>query len=274
MGSEILWPNNKKSATMISVNLDAEYFWLGLDKKAKDMPKTLSMGIYGMTHGLDRLLKVFDDYKIKASFFVPGKVAEKYPESIKTIASCGHEISCHGYEHENLSHYSYEEQYERLSKAVKLIEESCGQKPVGFRAPEGDLTMDTLRIVRDLGMVYSSDLHDDDRPYFMDLGEGKKILQLPIQWAISDFIYLAFNYRPAFPKGQGRISNYTSMLSNWKDEYLGYHRRGLLYVLQIDPQTMGSPGRIGVLEEFLDYVNELGDTFFAKGKEIYDFMNK
>ena len=73
------------------------------------MPKTLSLGQYGMSHGLPRILDLFDEFKIKATFFVPGKTAEVYPEAVKEIADRGHEIACHGYEYENLSLFSYEE---------------------------------------------------------------------------------------------------------------------------------------------------------------------
>ena len=53
---EMKLPEGKKCAAFISVNLAAEFFWLSLDKKAAEMPKTLSLGQYGMTHGLPRLL--------------------------------------------------------------------------------------------------------------------------------------------------------------------------------------------------------------------------
>ena len=90
-------------------------------------------------------------------------------------------------------------------------------------------------------MVYSSNLCDDDRPYFKDLGKGQSIMELPIHWANYDLPYFAFNYRPAFPAGQGRIANYTAVLNNWKDEFCGCYEYGLCYVLQLDPSAIGSP---------------------------------
>lgn len=46
------WPENKKCSAMITINLNAELFWLQLDPTCKDMPKTLSLGQYGMTRGV------------------------------------------------------------------------------------------------------------------------------------------------------------------------------------------------------------------------------
>ena len=145
-------PEGKKCAAFITVNLSAEFFWISLDKKALDMPKTLSLGQYGMTHGLPRLLDMLDEFHIKAAFFVPGRTAKAYPEKIKEVTERGHEISCHGYEYENFSLLSYEEQRIRISKAVDAIEKACGKRPVGFRAPMGDLMLETLNIAREYGL--------------------------------------------------------------------------------------------------------------------------
>ena len=236
------------------------------------MPKTLSLGQYGMSHGLPRLLDLLDEFQIRATFFVPGKTAEAYPEAIKEVLDRGHEIACHGYEYENFSLLGYEEQRERISKAVEAIEKAGGKKPEGFRAPIGDLMLKTLDIAREHGMVYSSDLFDDDRPYFMEVNEsGDEMLQIPMQWANFDLPYFAFNYRPAFPFGQGRIANYSNVLSNWKDEFTGHYNHNLCYTMQLDPQTIGSPGRTALLKEFLQFMAGHEGVWFATGRELYDY---
>ncbi|WP_459129629.1 polysaccharide deacetylase family protein [Guggenheimella bovis] len=265
-------PKGKKCVAFITVNLSAEFFWISLDKKALDMPKTLSLGQYGMSHGLPRLLDILDEFNIKATFFTPGKTAETYPAKIKEIVDRGHEIACHGYEYENFGLLSYEEQRERIEKSVSAIEKACGKKPLGFRAPMGDLMLKTLEIASENGMVYSSDLFDDDRPYFMDVNsKGNEMLQIPMQWANFDLPYFAFNYRPAFPAGQGRIANYSSVLSNWKDEFTGHYNHNLCYTLQLDTQTTGSPGRSALIKEFLQYMVEHEGVWFATGSELYSY---
>ena len=124
----------------------------------------------------------------------------------------------------------------------------------------------------DISMIYSSDLHDDDRPYFMKVNDvGDQILQIPVQWANFDLPYFAFNYRPAFPAGQGRVANYSNVLSNWKDEFTGHYNHGLCYTLQLDPQSTGSPGRYAMLKEFLQYVAAHDGVWFATGSELVDY---
>lgn len=268
-------PAGKKCAAFVTVNLTAEFFWLSLDKKAADMPKTLSLGQYGMSHGLPRLLEMLDEFGIKATFFVPGRTAETYPDAIKEIVERGHEIACHGYEYENFGLLSYEEQEERIAKAVKAIEDACGKKPAGFRAPMGDLMLEALNLARKYGMKYSSDLFDDDRPYFMDVNEdGDQMLQIPMQWANFDLPYFAFNYRPAFPTGQGRIANYSNVLSNWKDEFTGHYNHNLCYTLQLDTQTTGSPGRSALVKEFFEYMTAHEGVWFTTGSELLKFCSE
>ena len=172
------WPGGKKCAAMITINLNAELFWLQLDKTCVNMPKTLSLGQYGMNRGLDRILNILDDKGIKATCFAPGWVAEHYPDKILEIRDRGHEIGAMGYRHENMALLSVEEQEEAIQKGAEAIRQICGISPRGFRSPEGELTLDTLRIARKHGMVYSSNLCDDDRPYVKDLGDGASILEI------------------------------------------------------------------------------------------------
>ena len=264
------WPQDKKCAAMITINLNAEFFWLQLDPSCVNMPKTLSLGQYGMTRGIDRVLDVLKERKLRATCFVPGWVAENYPEKVRQIEKQGHEIGAMGYKHENMALLSSEEQEAAIRKGIAAIEKVCGVIPRGFRSPEGELTLDTLRIARKCGLDYSSNLCDDDRPYVKDLEDGESILEIPIHWVNYDLPYFAFNYHPAFPAGQGRIAGYSGVLSNWKEEFDGCAEYGLCYVLQLDPAAIGAPGRIGMLEELLDYMLQY-NVWFAAGSEMADY---
>ncbi len=269
----IKWPDNKKCSAMITINLNAELFWLSLNSECAKMPKTLSLGQYGMTRGVDRILAILSERNIKATFFTPGWVAENYSETIIKIRDLGHEIASLGYSNENMALLSATEQEQAIRNSITAIENVCKVKVKGFRCPHGELTLETLKIAQSLGIDYSSNLCDDDRPYFKELDNGQNLLEIPIHWVNYDLPYFAFNYYPAFPVGQSRIANYTGVLNNWKDEYYGSHEYGLCYVLQLDPQAIGSPGRIGLLEELLNYIEELGDVWFATGGEMTEFFN-
>ena len=266
-----VWPDGKKCAVVITLNLNAELFWLQIDPSCINMPKTLSLGQYGMMRGLERVLDILDENEIKGTCFVPGWVAENYTSKVMDAKNRGHEIAALGYHHENMALLSLEEQDEAFKKSIEALKRCCDVTPKGFRSPEGELTLDTLRLAKKYGMDYSSNLCDDDRPYFKELGDGDTIMELPIHWVNYDLPYFAFNYHPAFPAGQGRIANYTGVLSNWKDEFSGCYEYGLCYVLQLDPSAIGAPGRIGMLEELIKYIKSHENVWFATAEEVYEY---
>ena len=270
-----VWPEHYQCAAMISLNLNAELFWLELDPSCFDKPKTLSLGQYGMNRGLSRVLDILEQRQIRATVFVPGKVSELYPEIIREIAERGHELGVMGYADENMAEYtSIRENKDSIAKSIHCLRNCIETAIRGFRTPQNDLTEDTLRAARQLGLDYSSNLCDDDRPYLIDLGEGQTITELPVHWVNYDLPYFAFNYHPAFPSGQGRIANYTAVLNNWTDEFDGCKEYGLLYDLQLDPAMIGAPGRTILLEELLDHMICAGDVWFATGSEITDYWKE
>jgi hypothetical protein len=55
-------------------------------------PTDVSRGIYGATVGVDRLLKLWDKYGIKTTWFVPAHSLESFPEQLAKIRDAGHEM--------------------------------------------------------------------------------------------------------------------------------------------------------------------------------------
>jgi peptidoglycan/xylan/chitin deacetylase (PgdA/CDA1 family) len=268
------WPQGANNAVMISVNLDAEYYIRLFDPNMMVIDKTfLDVGKESIELGLPRLLDVLARYNIKATFFIPGIIVEKYPEEVYAIVDANHEIGCHGYEHEHMAMLSLSDQYEAIRKGMEAIFKITGKKPLGLRVPEGEMTIDTLIAAKELGICYSSSLYNDDVPYFNDLGTCK-LLEIPVQWSLYDLPYFAFNFSPAIPSGQDRIACSDKVLNNWKWEYDGFHRYGSCFVLQVDPQCIGSQGKIYMLEGILDYIIEKGGAWFATGGEIFNHYEK
>lgn len=159
-------------------------------------------------------------YNVKATFFVPGAVAVKFPEALRFIASAGHEIGCHGFEHEHMAMLSPEKQYDVMRKGKEAIIQVCGKEPVGFHVPEGEFSMDTLVAAKKLGFSYSSSLSTDDVPYYLNLGDGEgELYEIPIHWSLYDLPYFSFHFWPPLPNGQPRIACSDKVLNNWKWEY-------------------------------------------------------
>ncbi len=81
-----------------------------------------------------KLLEILDSYRVKATFFVLGWVAEKSPSLIREIHNQGHEIACHGYAHKLVYTITPERFRMDVKKSKSIIEDSIGTRIKGFRA--------------------------------------------------------------------------------------------------------------------------------------------
>lgn len=93
---------------------------------------------------VERILAFCDRSGVKASFFILGWVAEKFPHVVKEIAERGHEIGCHSYGHQLVYTQTRAEFKDDLVRALDLIEASCGIRPKSYRAPGFSITRNSL----------------------------------------------------------------------------------------------------------------------------------
>ena len=91
-----------------------------------------------------RILMLFQEYQIKATFFVVGWIAERYPELVRTIYEHGHEIGSHGYQHQLVYEQSPGEFARDLRKSLDLLEKITNEKVISYRAPSFSINNRTL----------------------------------------------------------------------------------------------------------------------------------
>jgi peptidoglycan-N-acetylglucosamine deacetylase len=96
------------------------------------------------------LLEILKTFNIKATFFVVGTQAEKYPDLIKKIYEAGHEIGNHTYTHPDLTRLSREDVTKELEQTRTIIFNQTGFIPCLFRPPGGRFDDNTLSIAREL----------------------------------------------------------------------------------------------------------------------------
>jgi polysaccharide deacetylase family protein (PEP-CTERM system associated) len=108
-----------------------------------------------------RILDMLDEFALKATFFVLGWVAERCPALVREIQRRGHEIACHGYGHQLIYHHSPKEFREDVSKAKNILENICGERVYGYRAPSYSITAKSLwalDILVEEGFSYDSSI--------------------------------------------------------------------------------------------------------------------
>jgi polysaccharide deacetylase family protein (PEP-CTERM system associated) len=92
----------------------------------------------------DRLLALFDEHAVQATFFVLGWVACRFPDLVKRIAAGGHEIASHGYSHRLVYDQTPAAFREDVRRAKSVLEEIAGVPVRGFRAPSYSVTPRSL----------------------------------------------------------------------------------------------------------------------------------
>lgn len=141
-----------------------------------------------------KLLGMFSDGGIKATFFVLGWVAERYPALVRSIAAQGHEIACHGYSH-RLVYDQTPAEFRAETQRSKGVLEDLVQTPVlGYRAASYSITSKSLwalDILAELGFTYDSSIfpvrHDrygipggSRRPYRLRTPAGASLVEFPL----------------------------------------------------------------------------------------------
>jgi polysaccharide deacetylase family protein (PEP-CTERM system associated) len=109
-----------------------------------------------------RILELLARCDVRATFFVLGWVADRYPELVREIADAGHEIGTHGYWHELIYRQTADQFAADLRQSVQAIERAAsGIRPLGYRAPAFSITRQSLwalDILREQGMRYDSSI--------------------------------------------------------------------------------------------------------------------
>ncbi|PWB67851.1 polysaccharide deacetylase family protein [candidate division GN15 bacterium] len=203
-----------------------------------------------------RLLTVFDQHQVRATWFVLGWCAERLPALIDEIAERGHEIACHSFAHKRVDSMSEELFRADTTRAIKAIENATGVKPRGYRAPSWSINENcswAFRVLSELGFQYDSSIfpikHDlygmpsaPRRMFKMTFEDGRTLWEVPSV----PFRLLGFNLPMA---GGGYLRHspywYTKMMIRLLN---GQNLPAMVYMhpWELDPEPPEIPGLTAV----------------------------
>ena len=103
---------------------------------------------------------------------------ERNPEVAAYLREAGHEPCCHGWRWEEVWTLSREEEREHMLEAIRSIERTCGERPLGWYCRYGPSVNTRELLVEEGGFVYDSDAYNDDLPYYTEVS-GKRHLVVP-----------------------------------------------------------------------------------------------
>ncbi|KAM0753324.1 glycoside hydrolase/deacetylase [Meredithblackwellia eburnea MCA 4105] len=272
-GIDPKWPGGARIAVSLCLNYEegGEYevrlgdahgeFYLGEvsgrpGKKVRD-PSIESEFEYGARAGVWRILRIFDELKLKCTVWGVGKAIERNPDVAKEMIASGHEIAGHGYRWIDYSKVSYEEEAAHVGAMIDgLTHATNGVPPAGYYV--GRHSLDTLKLLSDahrargIPLLYSSDTYSDDLPYWVPRPGGTKdegLLMIPYALDTNDFKFGIAN-------GFGSPDDFYSYLRAAFD-YLyeeGRSGRPTMMSIGLHGRISGKPARAFALRRFIEYM--------------------
>ena len=256
------WPDGARMAVALSFDSDHETF--ELRNGAKSIGR-MSQGQYGPRVGMPRILKLLARHGVRASVFMPAVSAMINPEEVRRVVDGGHELALHSWIHEFNSTLDEETERDLALRAADVLERLSGMRPVGMRTASWDFSPYTLKIEREMGLLYDSSLMADDEPYELEEnGEPTGIVEIPVEWIRDDAPYVAMD-RMSGARPYGAPSMLRDIFLREVDLA---HEEGGLFQLTLHPHHIGHRSRIHILDEVIGHAKAKGDVWFATHAEI------
>lgn len=284
----------RKILVGFGVDVDAVAGWLG-SYGGEDSPLDISRGMYAGEVGVPRLLKLFDKYKIKTTWFIPGHSLETFPKQMEAVRDAGHEIGLHGYSHENPVSMTLEQQRDILDHTFKLLTDfNHGIPPKGSVAPWWETSKEGTALLLEKGIEYdhSNMCHDSQMYYLRDedtwtkidykakahtwmkpLQKGKEtgLVEIPGNWYLDDLPPMMFIKSSS--NSHGWVST-EAVEQLWKDTftYLYREEQDFVFPISIHPDVSGRPHVLLMLERFIEWINTHDDiqwlTFYEMTQDF------
>ncbi|WP_182418204.1 polysaccharide deacetylase [Bartonella sp. HY038] len=287
---------SKEIFVSFGIDVDAVAGWLG-SYGGEDSPDDISRGLFAGEVGSMRLLKLFEKYNIKTTWFIPGHSAETFPEQMKAVANAGHEIGLHGYSHENPIAMTAQQEEAILDKTIEILTNLSGKRPTGYVAPWWEFSNITNELLLKKGIKYDHSLmHDDYTPYYVRVGdswtkidysqhpdswmkplirgEETDLIEIPANWYLDDLPPMMFIKKS--PNSHGFV-NPRDIEQMWKDQFDWVYREMdyAVFPITIHPDVSGRAQVLLMLERLIEHFKQHEGVKFVTMNEIAtDFANR
>jgi len=257
------WPDGVRAAAMFTFDLDAEAVMLADHPEVVDYLDVIAHQRYGPKVAVPRILRLLERQRLRTTFFVPGWVAENWPDVVRSVRDAGHEIGHHGYMHESVRGVDEATEERYLVRGLEALDSVVGVRPTGYRAPSWDMNYRTPELLARHGFLYDSGLMDSDHPYALAAGE-RTLVELPVHWSLDD--WNRYNYVPGYASSP--ILAPSVAVAAWAEELDAMVEIGGLFNLTMHPFVSGRPARAAALEGLIERARATEGLWVAAGDEI------
>ncbi|HEY0792693.1 MAG TPA: polysaccharide deacetylase [Chthoniobacterales bacterium] len=286
---------SKEILCAFGVDVDAVAGWLG-SYAGEDSPDDISRGLFAGEVGSPRLLKLFEKFGLRTTWFIPGHSAETFPEQMKAVAEAGHEIGVHGYSHENPIAMTPEQEEAILDKCIDLLTGLSGSRPTGYVAPWWEFSPVTNELLLKKGIKYDHSLmHKDFHPYYVRVGDTwtkidyskhpdawmkplvrgheTDLIEIPASWYLDDLPPMMFIKKA--PNSHGFV-NPRHLEEMWRDQFDWVYREHdyAVFGITIHPDVSGRPQVLLMLERLIEHIQRHPGTRFLTFNDIADDFSR
>lgn len=261
----IEWPNGARCACAVTFDIDADsLIRTALPEDGHDRLQQVTMGRYGPTVAMPRILETYRRLELKQTFFMPAWCMERYPETVEAMLAAGHEVAHHSWRHENPATHTDEVEEELFSKACETHLRMTGRMPRGYRAPVYSTTQAMIDRMIERGFLYDSSLMVDDVPYVMQTQAGQ-LVEMPPHWGNDDWPPFAHYEEIGYMMPVRAPSD---GLRAFFEEFDAAYETGGFWMPVLHPFLTGRLARWRLFERWLEEVVQRDDVWFAPLEEI------
>ena len=218
---------------------------------------------YGARRGIWNILELLDKYQIKATFFVCGTTAEKYPDAVQAAQKSGHEIAGMSYSFESVRTSSTDRERSIIRRSVQVLEGITGARIQGWRCPDYRISPQTHDILAEEGFAWDSSMLNDDLPYLFDCG-ARRLVEIPFSTSTADKTYIGYPYpQRGGPDGLANVWN-----NEFEVLYVESERSPRFLILSLQTWATGRPAPLRILRQFLDRLVGHEEFWFARCGDI------
>ncbi len=275
------WPNGKRLALIITINCE---YWDLLKDSSKPyyaggpptIPDPLPGNVadypnftwreYGLRVGCWRMFDLFDAAGVPLSVTFNAKTALERGEIIERVKAQNWELVAHNYEQgELLPQYMFDPEGEKavIHETLKVYEKVVGRKAGGWLSSSLRSTPHTPEVLAEAGLKFLCDYMNDDQPYLIHTAHGP-LVNVPYSVEINDF---TFFHRRAMSSEDALLM----LKSQFNELYAESAKTGKMMNIGLHPHVSGHPHRMQFFRDFLSYVKQFGDVWFAKREEVADW---
>jgi peptidoglycan-N-acetylglucosamine deacetylase len=256
------WPHGADVAVCLTFDVDAEAPWLAQSPEYAGRLSTLSEGRYGVVRAVPRILDLLRRRQARATFYIPGTTAERYPDCVRSVVAAGHEVGHHGYLHLRSHEVGPETQRAEIERGLGALGRLLDHAPRGYRSPAWELTPETFALLLEHGFGWDSSCMGDDRPYLEELN-GRPLLELPVHWSLDDWPYHGWSVERG-----GNMSSPSSWVQSWLAEFESARGERRLVTYTMHPEVVGRGYRFSALEELMEAMEDRGSVWFPSHGEV------